>query len=257
MCLARPVSNNFRCFTVNSLQVLCLTDCGPLLPARGLDNCHWWVFGTNKVSVVWAFWLSGASNPKETVTTAWLLEKGHSGKVADIRRGGGLRVYTQACIRLYTVLEHKHASSNMHSHTYTHQMRVAVILRLMKWQNSQAPSAMICPCIYCVTPVIHKITCNQCEMYSNIILLIWGVLEIKRQKEAVLPSEVFLSKSLIPLCSMTVTSDLSVEQSDRKTDFPRIIQSRGVVHPVFLRGNSSQPLEWHVKICLQAEHGSD
>lgn len=115
-----PVSKNFRYFTVNSFQVLCLTDCKPLLPAHGLDNCHWWVFGTNKVSVVWAFWLSGASNPKETVVTAWLLERGHSGKVADIRGGNCAHTHKHSC--LYTVLEHKHTSSNMHSHTYTHQV---------------------------------------------------------------------------------------------------------------------------------------
>lgn len=87
MCLALAVSNNFRWFTVNGLQVLCLTDCGLLLPAGGSDNCHWWVFSTNKVSVLWSVWLSGVSSPKETLATMWLLENVHGGKVTDISGG--------------------------------------------------------------------------------------------------------------------------------------------------------------------------
>lgn len=88
MCLALPpFSNKFWCFTVNGLQVLCLTECGLLLPARGLDNCHWWVVGTNKVAAVWALRSSGVPNPKETVATAWLLEKWNSGKFTDLQLG--------------------------------------------------------------------------------------------------------------------------------------------------------------------------
>lgn len=98
MCLACPVSNNFICLTVNGQQVLCLTDCGPLLPACGLDNCDWWVLSTSKGSVV----LSGTSNHMETVATTWLLETGHCGR----------------CRGLYTILAQTHAtSSNSHTHT--------------------------------------------------------------------------------------------------------------------------------------------
>ena len=46
-----------------------MTDCGPLIPACGLDNCDWWVFSTSKVSVVRVFWLCGASNAFETVVS--------------------------------------------------------------------------------------------------------------------------------------------------------------------------------------------
>lgn len=161
-----------------------------LLPACGLDNCDRWVFGTNKVSVVWAFRLCGASNPKETVATAWLLEKGHSATVADMRGGG----WGDSCICLYMVLQH----------ALTHRFYIS------KGRESDAKGGY--PAVW-----------------------------------------VFLSKRLIPcqlqdrLCSMTLTSDLSVKHSKRKTDFPRIMQSRGVVRPVFLRGNSSPSLEWHVQ----------
>lgn len=98
MCLARPVSNNFRCLTVNGLQVLCLTDCKPLLPACGLDNCNRWVFGTNKVSVVWAAWLSGASNPRK-------LQQPHRywkmGTVVKSQTWGGCKhIYKHPCVYL-------------------------------------------------------------------------------------------------------------------------------------------------------------
>ena len=106
MCLPVPVSSNFRCFTANGAQVLCLTDYSLLLPARGLGNCCRWVFGPSKASVVWAFWLSGAANPKETAVTTRLLEKGNSGKVADIT-GGNLCPYAQACKCLYAAQTHK------------------------------------------------------------------------------------------------------------------------------------------------------
>lgn len=42
----------------------------------GWDNCRRWVFATNKVSAVRAFWSSGGANSEETVATEWLLEKG-------------------------------------------------------------------------------------------------------------------------------------------------------------------------------------
>ena len=106
MCLPVPVSSNFRCFTANGVQVLCLTDYSLLLPARGSGNCCRWVFGTSKASVVWAFWLSGAASPKETAVTTRLLEKGNSGKVADIT-GGDLCPYARAFICLYAAQTHK------------------------------------------------------------------------------------------------------------------------------------------------------
>lgn len=112
MCLALPVSNNFRRFTVNGLQVLCLRDCGTLLPAGGLHNWHWWVFSTNKVSVVWALWLSGTSSPRETVVTAWLLEKGHSGEVADMKGGMGGGVLQVCSYIAKTCIPNKRVSQN-------------------------------------------------------------------------------------------------------------------------------------------------
>lgn len=60
MCPALGFSKAFRCLTVNALQVLCLADCRQILPAGGVDNSHWWVFSTNKVSVVWAVWSAAA-----------------------------------------------------------------------------------------------------------------------------------------------------------------------------------------------------
>ena len=50
-----------------------------------------------------------------------------------------------------------------------------------------------------------------------------------------------------PPCIMILTSDLCLEQSSRKTDLPMRIICRGggFVHPVFLRGSSSPPWQWH------------
>lgn len=60
-------------FTVSALGVLCLTDCGLLLPGGGLDNCHRWVFSTNKVLAMWAVWLSGTPDLKETFDSCLLI----------------------------------------------------------------------------------------------------------------------------------------------------------------------------------------
>lgn len=74
--------------------------------------------------------MSGASNPKEIVVTAWLLERAHNGKVADIRRGNCAHTHTHAC--LYTVLEHKHTKFK-HALTHIHPSGGwAMILRLMQ-----------------------------------------------------------------------------------------------------------------------------
>lgn len=126
MCLALPISNNIRCFTVNGLQVLCLTDCRLLLPAGGLDNCYRWVFCTNKVSVVWDFWLSGAVNSTETVAAAWFLERERGVK----GRGGGGSAHQHTC--LYAVLQLKHMNSLICT-----LGGWTVVGRLTTWQNRQ------------------------------------------------------------------------------------------------------------------------
>lgn len=153
MCLVCPVSNNFRCFTVNGLQVLCLTDCGSLLPACGLDNCDWWVFSTSKVSVVWAFWLSGTSNPMETLATARLLEQG---TVAKSQTSGGFCRHTQKHAFVYI----QYFSTNTKVQTLTRirpSCGWAMIIKLMIYLSASSS------CHYCVAVLF---------IYSNVIFLI-------------------------------------------------------------------------------------
>lgn len=184
MCLARPVSNNFICFTVNGLQVLCLTDCGPFLPACGLDNCDWWVFSTSKVSVVWAFWLCGASNPMETVATTRLLEKGHTGKVADVGSFAGIHINMHMFIYNTSTLTHIHPSGVW-----------AVIIRIMICLSAFSS------CHYCVAAIIHKITQSVWDLFKHNMPTA-HLTNFRYQKTAALvlavaflPSEMFFNKT--------------------------------------------------------------
>lgn len=91
----------------------------------------------------------------ETVATTRLLEKGHSGKDADVGS------FADIHINMHMFIYNTSAQTHKFKHSHIHPSGVwAVIIRIMICLSAFSS------CLYCVAAI--KITYNQCEIYSNI-----------------------------------------------------------------------------------------